>query len=68
MLLTAVWNVLFKLVPYDPSSFVAHKFASSSKEVSLEEGMRLLKVQGFIVNIVSVAPLARSFSTTKTEF
>ena len=53
MLLTAVWNVLSKLVPYDPSGFVTSKVTPHSKLVSLDEGLRLLKAQGFVIREIS---------------
>ena len=53
MLLTAIWNVLSKLEPYDPSGFAAPKATPHSKEVSVEEGLRLLKVQGFVIREIS---------------
>ena len=49
MLLTAVWNVLSKLEPYDPSGFITPKSTPRSKKVSLDEALRLLKAQGFVI-------------------
>ena len=53
MLLTAIWNVLSKLEPYDPSGFASSKSTPHSKVVSLEEGLRLLKAHGFVVTEIS---------------
>ena len=53
MLLTAIWNVLSKLEPYDPSGFASPKSTPHSKVVSLEEGLRLLKAHGFVVTEIS---------------
>ena len=53
MILTAVWNVLSKLEPYDPSGFVTSKVTPHSKVVSLDEGLRLLKAQGFVIREIS---------------
>lgn len=53
MLLTAIWNVLSKLEPYDPSGFASSKSSPRSKEVSLDEGLRLLKAQGFVIREIS---------------
>ena len=58
MLLTAIWNVLSKLEPYDPSGFVTTKSISRSKEVSLDDAMRLLKLHCFIIKDFSYAPVS----------
>ena len=53
MILTAIWNVLSKLEPYDPSGFASSKSSPRSKEISLDEGLRLLKAQGFVIREIS---------------
>jgi transposase len=53
MILTAVWNVLSKLEPYDPSGFVTPKLLPRSKVLSIDEGLRLLKAQGFVIREIS---------------
>ena len=58
MLLTAIWNVLSKLEPYDPSGFLTTKSTSRSKELSLDEAMCLLKLHGFIIKDFSSAPVS----------
>ena len=53
MILTAIWHVLSKLEPYDSSGFVTPKALPRSKVLSLDEGLRLLKAQGFVIREIS---------------
>lgn len=48
MLLTAIWNVLSKLVPYSPSGYLADKITEHSVVISKSEGLALLRKRGYI--------------------
>ena len=51
MLLTAIWNVLFvlsKLEPYSAKGYLEDKWTEHSVVISKEEGLALLRKQGYI--------------------
>lgn len=48
MLLTAIWNVLFKLEPYSAKCYLADKLTEHSIVISKAEGLALLRKRGYI--------------------
>lgn len=50
MLLTAIWNILSKLVPYTPVGFLAApRIASASKSLTVSQALSLLRHCGFVL-------------------
>ena len=49
MLLTAIWNVLKKAVPYSPSGFVHERPHHESKTLTVSQALHLLKMRGYII-------------------
>ena len=50
MLLTAIWNILSKLVPYMPVGFLATPHPDSpSKTLTISQGLSLLRHRGYIL-------------------
>lgn len=50
MLLTAIWNILSKLVPYTPVGFLATPHPDSpSKTLTISQGLSLLRHRGYIL-------------------
>lgn len=48
MLLTAIWNVLSKLVPYSAEGYLADKLTEHSVVISKAQGLELLRKRGYI--------------------
>lgn len=48
MLLTAIWNVLSKLVPYSAKGYLADKLTEHSVVITKSEGLALLRNRGYI--------------------
>lgn len=50
MLLTAIWNILSKLVPYTPVDFLATPHAAApSRTLTISQGLSLLRHRGYIL-------------------
>ena len=50
MLLTAIWNILSKLVPYTPGGFlVTPRITSASKSLTMAQGLSLLRHRGYVL-------------------
>ena len=48
MLLTAIWNVLSKLVPYSAEGYLSDKLTEHSVVISKAQGLELLRKRGYI--------------------
>ena len=49
MILTAIWNVLSKRIPYSPDGFVALKPSFSAKPLTKSQGFALLRQMGYVI-------------------
>ena len=50
MLLTAIWNILSKLVPYTPAGFLAApRTVSASKFLTVSQALSLLRHRGYVL-------------------
>lgn len=49
MLLTAIWNILKKMVPYSPDGFLSSRPVHSSKILTTSQAINLLKSKGYII-------------------
>lgn len=50
MLLTAIWNILSKLVPYTPVDFLATPHAAApSRTLTISQGLSLLRHRGYYI-------------------
>ena len=50
MLLTAIWNILSKLVPYTPAGFLAApRTVSASKSLTVSQALSLLRHRGYVL-------------------
>lgn len=49
MLLTAIWNVLSKLEPYDPKGFLKHEPVNESKTLTKSQALALFRKRGYII-------------------
>ena len=49
MLLTAIWNILSKLVPYSAEGYLQDKITEHSVVISKSEGLALLRKRGYII-------------------
>ena len=48
MLLTAIWNILSKLVPYSPDGFLVDRRSEQSRVITRAQGLNLLKAKGYV--------------------
>ena len=48
MLLTAIWNILFKREPYSAAGYLADKLTEHSVVISKAQGLQLLRMRGYI--------------------
>ena len=48
MLLTAIWNMLTKLVPYSSVGFLADRRVNSSMVITKAQGLHLLRARGYV--------------------
>jgi hypothetical protein len=48
MLLTAIWNILSKLVPYSPDGFLLEPAAAHPLVISKSQGLELLRLRGYV--------------------
>ena len=49
MLLTAIWNMLSKLEPYNPEGFLEHRPVKQGKTLSVSQALELLRLRGFTI-------------------
>lgn len=49
MLLTAIWNMLSKLEPYNPEGFLEHRPVRQDKTLSVSQALELLKLRGYTI-------------------
>lgn len=49
MLLTAIWNMLSKLEPYNPEGFLEHRPIKQGKTLSVSQALELLRLRGFTI-------------------
>ena len=56
MLLTAIWNVLAKGVPYSPDGFAAPQPSFVSKPLTKSQGLALLRQMGYLIKEDSPVP------------
>jgi len=58
MFLTAIWNILSKLEPYDPKGFLAEPPSDKARTLTQTQALNLLRSRGFIIqdDIPSLAP------------
>jgi hypothetical protein len=49
MLLTAIWNILTKLVPYTPQGFLEHRPVNESKILTKAQALELLRKRGYTI-------------------
>ena len=49
MLLTAIWNVLSKLEPYNPDGFRSERPVSGDKVLSTSQALELLRLRGYVI-------------------
>lgn len=57
MLLIAIWNMLNKLEPYDPSGFLEHRPVNEKKVLTKSQSLELLRLRGYTItdNIAATA-------------
>ena len=58
MFLTAIWNILDKLEPYDPTGFLAVPPPDKAKTLSQAQALNLLRSRGYVIqdDVPSLAP------------
>jgi transposase len=49
MLLTAIWNVLSKLEPYNPEGFLEHRPMNESKVLTTSQALELFRKRGYTI-------------------
>lgn len=49
MLLTAIWNMLSKLEPYNPDGFLEHRPVNKSKVLTKAQALELLRKRGYTI-------------------
>lgn len=49
MLLTAIWNILKKLEPYNPEGFLEHRPVKESKTLTKAQALELLRSRGYTI-------------------
>jgi len=50
MLLTAIWNMLSKLEPYNPQGFLEHRPVNAKKVLTKSQALELLRLRGYTIN------------------
>lgn len=50
MLLTAIWNMLSKLEPYNPDGFLEHRPVNDKKVLTKSQALALLRLRGYTIN------------------
>lgn len=49
MLLTAIWNMLTKLEPYNPEGFLEHRPVKQEKTLTVSKALELLRLRGYTI-------------------
>ena len=49
MLLTAIWNILSKLEPYNPEGFLEHRPVNESKVLTTSQALELFRKRGYTI-------------------
>ena len=49
MLLTAIWNILTKLEPYNPEGFLEHRPVNESKILTTAQALELFRKRGYTI-------------------
>ena len=49
MLLTAIWNMLSKLEPYNPEGFLEHRPVKLEKTLTVSQALELLRLRGYTI-------------------
>ena len=49
MLLTAIWNMLNKLEPYNPEGFLEHRPVKQEKTLTVSQALELLRLRGYTI-------------------
>lgn len=49
MLLTAIWNMLSKLEPYNPDGFLEHRPVNEKKVLTTSQALELLRLRGYTI-------------------
>ena len=49
MLLTAIWNMLIKLEPYNPDGFLEHRPVNKNKVLTKSQALELLRLRGYTI-------------------
>lgn len=49
MLLTAIWNILAKLVPYSTDGYLEYRQTPDAKIITKSQGLHLLRMKGFVI-------------------
>ena len=49
MLLTAIWNMLSKLEPYNPDGFLEHRPVKQEKILTVSQALELLRLRGYTI-------------------
>ena len=49
MLLTAIWNMLSKLEPYNPERFLEHRPVKLEKTLTVSQALELLRLRGYTI-------------------
>lgn len=50
MLMSAIWNVLSKLEPYNPEGFLKHRPVIESKVLTRAQRLELLRKRGYTIS------------------
>ncbi len=54
MLLTAIWNILSKIEPYNPYGYLADRKTDPSKTITTAQALNLLRLRGYVIIDASV--------------
>ena len=49
VLLAAIWNILSKLKPYNPSGFIEHRPVNDKKVLTKSQALELLSLKGYTI-------------------
>ena len=49
MLLTAIWNMLSKLEPYNPEGFLEHRPVKQEKTLTVSQALELIRLRGYTI-------------------
>ena len=49
MLLTAIWNMLSKLEPYNPDGFLEHRPVNEKRVLTKSQALELLRLRGYTI-------------------